>query len=189
MSFWGYLRGFIPWIIFAFFPVSVWQWGALAALVSGLLVFGRQRSVGVPIDALILEIGNVVYFIGVAVLAFAAPHTPVRSYVVALSFVWLALTAWGSLAIGRPFTLGIAKQTTRPELWGRPEFRHVTVVIAAVWALAFTLTALGTGLLEAIHAGPVPDVVVEIVGVAVPAVFTAYYPKIMQARYAARAAT
>jgi hypothetical protein len=54
----------------------------------------------------------------------------------------LGVIAWASLAIRRPFTLGIAKQSTPGELWGRPEFLRVNVIITLVWAVSFTLGAL-----------------------------------------------
>jgi len=75
---------------------------------------------GENFDALIIEIGSGIFFAGLVVLAFVAPESVLLGYSTALSSAALAVIAWGSLAIRRPFTLGIAKQTTPRELWAQP---------------------------------------------------------------------
>jgi len=47
-----------------------------------------------------------------------------------------------SLAIGRPFTLQYARETTSPEIWNRPEFMAVNRRITLVWAAAFAVLVL-----------------------------------------------
>jgi hypothetical protein len=181
----NYLRGFIPWIAFAVIPG--WQWGALTALLIGFFLLNKQHRAGVGMDALILETSTVVYFVALAVLAFSAPHSPLHTYSGVLSFAWLALTAWGTLAVRKPFTLGIARLSAPREYWNTPQFLHINVVITTVWAAAFTLTAVAIAISDLANGGTVVNIVCEVVGFAVPAVFTARYPKIVQARYAAQA--
>src|SRR5262245_22390175 len=108
----SYLRTFLPWIAFAVVPSGMWQWGALAALVAAVAVIGQQVRAGAGPDALIIELGSVVFFAVLAVIAFADPHSGIHDYSAALSSGTLAVIAGGSLAIGKPFTLGIAKRTT-----------------------------------------------------------------------------
>lgn len=117
------------------------------------------------------------------VLAFAAPQSPLHPYTDTASFGWLALTAWGSLAIRRPFTLGIARLSTPREYWDTPQFMRINVVITTVWAAAFTLTAAAVAVCDASRAD-IAAIVCEVVGFVIPAVFTARYPKIAQARLA-----
>jgi hypothetical protein len=181
----NYLRGFIPWIAFAVIPG--WQWGALTALLIGFFLLVKQHKAGVGMDALILETSTVLYFAALAVLAFSAPFSPLHHFSGALSFAWLALTAWGTLAVRKPFTLGIARLSTPREYWNTPQFLRINVVITTVWAAAFTLTAIAVVISEAANASTVVAIVCQVVGFVVPAVFTARYPKIVQARYAAQA--
>ncbi|GHJ35029.1 hypothetical protein [Streptomyces sp. TS71-3] len=181
----NYLRGFVPWIAFAAVSAAGWQWGALAGLVLGLVVFLATRRAGVPADALILEISTVSYFVLLTAFAFAVPDSPVAGYCGALSFSWLALTAWGTLGARRPFTLGIARRSTPREFWETPQFLRINNVITLVWATAFVLTAAAVAACDALHAGTGAQIACQVVGFAVPAVFTARYPKIVQARYAA----
>ena len=180
----NYLRGFIPWIAFAVISTAGWQWGALSGLVIGVVLLAGQRRSGVASDALILEISTVVYFAALTALAFAAPNSPLHPYSGVLSFGWLALTAWGTLAVRRPFTLGIARRSTPPEMWHTPVFLRVNVVITSVWAAAFTLTAIAIAICVASGLGSAASITCQVIGFVVPAVFTARYPKIVQARYA-----
>ena len=180
----NYLRGFIPWIVFAAMPSNDLKWAAVVALLVGVVLFRRQRRRGVEADAMILEISTIAFFAVLAALAYAAPHSSLPQYTGALSFVWLALTAWGSLAVRHPFTLGIARQGTSRELWNRPQFIPVNVVITAVWAAAFTLTGAAVAICEIAGAGTIASIACEAAGFVLPAIFTARYPKIVQARYA-----
>lgn len=181
----NYLRGFLPWIAFAALSGLGWQWGALAGLAIGLALIVRERKAGVAADALILETSTAAYFAVLTALAFAAPHCAVKPYVGAVSFGWLALTAWGTLALRRPFTLGIARRGTPPEYWHTPQFLRVNNVITTAWATAFLLTAAALAACDRWNAAEGVKIAVQVAGFAVPAVFTARYPKAVQARLAA----
>ncbi|MGW1196448.1 hypothetical protein ACWD4B_11430 [Streptomyces sp. NPDC002536] len=182
MNFLNYLRGFIPWIAFAAVSVAGWQWAAAAALVVGAALLVAQRRGGTAADSLILEHSTIVYFVALTALAFSLPHSGLRHYGGAMSFGWLALTAWATLAVGRPFTTGIAKRQTPPEIWDHPVFRRINVVITAVWAAAFTLTAVAMAAVTAAGLGSVVSVPVQVVGFVLPALFTARYPERVRAR-------
>ncbi len=178
----GYLRGFIPWIAFAAISSVGWQWGALAALVIGVWLLVKDRRSGVAADALILETSTVAYFAALTAFAFAVPHSPVRTYVGALSFGWLAATAWATLAVRRPFTLGIARRNTPREFWHTPQFLRVNTVITMAWATSFTLTAAAIAACDAAHTGSLATTCCQVIGFVAPAVFTNRYPKIVRAR-------
>lgn len=122
----SYLRSFIPWIAFAALSTVGWQWGALAGLIIGVSLVMRDRRTGVAADALILEASAIAYFTVLTVVAFALPHSPLEHYDGALSFACLALTALATLAVRRPFTLGIARRSN--------------TMITAAWATSFALT-------------------------------------------------
>jgi hypothetical protein len=181
----NYLRGFIPWIAFGALSSAGWQWGALAGLVIGLVLLMKDRKAGIAADALILEYSTIAYFAMLGAVAFASPHSPIEQYSGAISFTWLALTAWGTLAVKHPFTLGIARRTTPEEYWNTPQFLSINKVITVAWATSFVLTAIAVAAVTAAQAGTVADTACQVVGFLVPAVFTARYPKIVQARYAA----
>jgi hypothetical protein len=181
----NYLRGFIPWIAFAAVSPFGWQWGALAGLLLGLRLVVTYRRAGEAADSLILEHSTLLYFAVLTAVAFARTDSGLHHYTGALSLGWLAVTAWATLAVRQPFTLGIARRQTPPETWHTPVFLRVNVVITRAWAAAFTVTA---GILTAVAAaglGAAVSVPVQVAGFVLPAVFTARYPARVQARVAA----
>ncbi|MFE1951395.1 hypothetical protein ACFW9D_13090 [Streptomyces sp. NPDC059524] len=164
------------------------RWALLVGLALAVVLAGAQRRGGRGWDALVIEVSAALYFAGCTVAAFAAPDsTLVEHYASAGSSLWFALVAWGSLGVGRPFTLGIARTQVPRELWGNPVFHKVNVVISAVWAASFTVSGIGTAWLR--HAQPHDSVgrtVLTVLCVALPILFTVRYPDIARARAMAR---
>ncbi|MBB5119767.1 hypothetical protein AF335_12555 [Streptomyces eurocidicus] len=183
----NYLRGFIPWIVFAAVSSAGWQWGAVTALVAALVLLVQDHKAGIGGDSLILERSTVVFFAALSALAFAVPHSGLREYGGPLSAGWLALTAWVTVIVGRPFTTGIAKRHAPPEAWGHPLFRRINVVISSVWAAAFTLSAAALTGIQAAGLGLGVYIPVQVAGFVLPAVFTARYPDRARARARAQA--
>lgn len=183
-----YLRGFVPWIAFAAVSPAGWRWGAVAGLLLGIYRVVQDRRAGVAADALVLEHSTVAWFAALTVFSLALPDSPAQHYTGALSLGWLAATAWGGLAAGRPFTLGIARRQAPVELWEHPAFLRINVVLSTVWAASFTATAALLTVASAADLGSAVSVPLQILGFAAPAVFTARYPERARARLAAPAA-
>lgn len=183
----GYLRGFIPWIIAGVVSSFDWRWGAIAGLVSGLLLLLQYRFRGVGLDALILEISTVAYFVVVGAVAVADPGSALADHTDVISFGWLAATAWGTLAIRRPFTLGIAKRQTPPEYWDMPEFVRVNNHITSAWGAGFTFIGVSLAVCGAVDAPAWVGIAAHVFGLVGPAVFTKVYPARAQARLLAAA--
>ncbi|KIZ19323.1 hypothetical protein [Streptomyces natalensis] len=179
----GYLRGFIPWLVFAGVGSFGWQWGALAALVVSVALLLADRAGGLSLEFRLLEYGTIVFFVALAALAFARPHSGLHQYGSTLSMGWLALIAWASIAVRRPFTMAIARRMAPPEVWHTPLFRHINVVITAVWALSFTLSTAAHAVVSAQHLGLLASIPIQIAGFVLPARFTASYPERARARF------
>lgn len=178
----SYLRTFAPWIVYAVVPTADWNWGALAALLVSLAVIAQQTRAGRSLDALIIEIGSAVFFAAITVLAFAAPHSALHPYAPALSSGALALIAGGSLAVRRPFTLGIAKQSTPREFWGQPMFIRTNVIITSAWTASFAIGAVVLGLVA--HQSTALAIT-QVAAFVIPAVFTVRYSAHIRAKVAA----
>jgi len=178
----GYLRGFAPWIVFAAVAAVDWRLGVLSGLVAAVaaILYARRAQ---SWDALLLDLGAAAFFLLLGVVGLTHPHSPIRGWAGTLSLAWLALIAWGSLAVRRPFTLGIARQSTPREMWASQVFHRVNVVITAVWAATFTAITLADTVVHLAHAGTASAVAVY-AGYLVPIVFTRRYPAIVRARYA-----
>ena len=185
----GYLRGFLPWIVFAILSTrGESRWGALAGLVLATVLLIVERRRGRGWDQVVIETSSALFFAGLALAAFTISPAPLGDYGPAVSLGWLALTAWGSLAIRKPFTLGIARTMAPPEVWQSPLFYRVNAVLTTVWATGFSGTSLTlVALLRLAPHATVAVIAVKLLGFVLPAAFTAYYPKAVRAR--ARRAT
>lgn len=178
------LLGFAPWILYAIIATGdEWRWGAITGLVIALVLVVVDRRAGRAWDEMVIESSAAVFFACLTVLSLIDPHSFLTPYGPALVNVWLAGTAWGSLAIRRPFTLGIARTMAPKEAWNTPAFYRVNAVITTVWASAFTVAAVSlTFVLAAAPHATAVVIAIKVITFAAPAVFTARYPKVVQAR-------
>ncbi|KAB8196508.1 hypothetical protein FH608_007170 [Nonomuraea phyllanthi] len=173
------LLGFLPWILYAVIATGdEWRWGAITGLVIALVLVALDRRAGKTWDMMVIETSAALFFACLTVLSLAAPHSPLTPYGPALVNVWLAGTAWGSMAIRRPFTLGIARTMAPKEVWETPQFYRVNAVITAVWAVAFTIAAISlTIVLNVSPHATTLVIAIKVLSFVLPAVFTAWYPK------------
>jgi hypothetical protein len=163
------------------------RYGALAGFLLALRLLRADRRAGRAWDELVIEASSAVFFGGLALAACTVSHAPMGDYGTAGSVGWLALTAWASLAIRRPFTLGIARTMAPAHVHNTRAFFHVNAVITTVWAAAFTLNAAALALL--IHLAPgntTALIAAKIAGFVLPAAFTSWYPKAAAARRGAQ---
>ncbi|MGR6913570.1 hypothetical protein ACU635_04895 [[Actinomadura] parvosata] len=173
------LLGFLPWIVYAFIATGdEWRWGAIAGLVIAAALVTVDRRSGKAWDEIVIETSAAVFFACLTVFSLVVPDSPLTPYGPALVNVWLAGTAWGSLAIRKPFTLGIARTMAPKEVWETPRFYRVNAVITTVWAAAFTVAAVSLTLVLSVapHATTLV-IAIKALSFALPAVFTAWYPK------------
>jgi hypothetical protein len=129
------LLTFSPWITYAVLSsVTGWQWALIAAaVVQAVLAVRLVRHHQLDV----LSVGTLVFFVAMSVVALIDPHSPIHRWIPAIAYGVLALIAGTSLAIGRPFTLSIAKRTTPEEVWARPEFIAINRFLTAVWSVSF----------------------------------------------------
>ncbi|MEU8193346.1 hypothetical protein AB0C10_06140 [Microbispora amethystogenes] len=180
-----YVLTFLPWIVFSVLSTNgEARYGAGAGLLVSIVLLVADRRAGRGWDEIVLEFSSGVFFAALALVAFTVTPAPFGAYGPAVSVGWLALTAWGSLAVRRPFTLGMARRSTTPEVHATEIFYRVNAVITTVWAAAFTLSAVALALLLAFEPQATAALVtVKVCGLALPALFTVRYPRIVRARY------
>lgn len=106
MGIMAYMRGFYPWIAAGFVSAVDWRWGAVAGVVVGVLLLLQDRRRGVAMDAMVLEISTIIYFVIIGVIAFSSPDSSIQDHSDVISFAWLAGTAWGSMALRSPSRSG-----------------------------------------------------------------------------------
>jgi hypothetical protein len=182
----SYVIGFAPWIIWAVLSGSNWRVGLCVAALAALALAVRARH---QHDLDLLTAVTFLFFAVMAVIALADPQSGLHNWTTALSAGALAVIAWVSLAVRRPFTLSIAKKQVPEEAWNHPLFLRTNDVITAVWAGAFTLSCLACALI--VHANRKDSaalIVAQVLGFAVPMGFTVLYSNRAKGEELARAA-
>jgi hypothetical protein len=162
------LRGFAPWIVYAVVSSVGWQWGALAALIVTIASLIVDRRQGVALDAQILGLSSLAFFVALTAFAFADPASPVKNFDGPLSFGFLALVAITSLLIRRPLTLGLARDRVTAEIADGPQFVHINMTITGLLAAAFTVSAVAGTITTAAHAGAFESIAPQVIAFVVP---------------------
>jgi hypothetical protein len=136
--------GFLPWIAFMIiagpstFELAA---GVALALAVALAVAGLALGIGLKL----LDVAGILFF-AVLVLAGAVGGTDLRATLEdsagALSSFALGVVALGSLALGHPFTLDYAKQSTPRQYWDSPRFLQTNQVLTAVWGGVFLASGI-----------------------------------------------
>ena len=122
------------------------------AVAVGLLVRDRLRGAR---EVNVLEAGTAVLFGALA--ACAAFMTDIAWSVGLVRLVvdgGLMLLVLAGAALGRPFTLAIARARVTPERAATPEFLRINRLVAIVWAGAFGVLALADVVLMLVPDGP-----------------------------------
>jgi hypothetical protein len=164
---------FVPWILFwVIGGPSTWETASIAALLAAALLTlmsietpggggvltallgGDRTSRGYDFRRIkLLDAATVVFFAALVVVSLLTSRHDVNQldkYSQALSSGALGLIALGSIVFGHPFTVDYAKESTPPQVWNTPVFKHINLVLTAVWTVVFLACAV-LGLL-AVHA-------------------------------------
>jgi intracellular septation protein A len=129
---------FMPWIVFGvasgFNHWRVATGGGLILCVVYLAVLWR-RGISIKLNDWTTLI---VFVIGaVLTIGLRSPVFPVYGAVI----IWscFALGAWGSVAVGHPFTEVYAREKPPPEFWEHPVFIRLNMLMTLVWCGLMTV--------------------------------------------------
>jgi hypothetical protein len=134
----SFIVAFAPFIVFAVLmrAVSV-RVGLLAACLLAASIGARDMARGR--QPKIFEVASVVLFGGLAALSFVPGIRWTTAGVRLVVDSALLAIALGSVVLGRPFTLQIAREQVPPELWATKVFLRVNQAITLAWAAAFAV--------------------------------------------------
>lgn len=134
------LLGFSPWLLFgALLPLAGLLPASLTALTASLAlcVLDRLRgSYKAP------ELVAAAFFAALPLCAPLGWDWPVHNLGLAIHLA-LSAMAFGSIAIGSPFTLQYARDDWPREYWHLPQFVTVNRLMTAVWGVLFLVGGLG----------------------------------------------
>ena len=138
MSFLKLLISFAPWIAFLIIArdtLTRVEIGLVAALVLSVVMAVLKLHRGI-----VMWVGLIFFSVAtVAVLVFHDMWTVRHLGVLANGA--LAVGAWGTLAVRKPFTLEYARAHTDPAKWNDPLFIRVNVQLTTAWSAAFSISA------------------------------------------------
>ncbi|MFG2293434.1 hypothetical protein [Streptomyces sp. NPDC048603] len=181
--------GMAPWIIFSLLVgPGRFELAVGLALLSAVALVVTGRIVNRGSSWKILEIADVVFFAVLAVIGALASDGTLRwleTYAGELSNIALTLIAFGSIAVGVPFTIQYAKEQVDPALWDTPAFLRTNRIITAAWGLAFLVAALAGAYGDLVLHNPDnlwTGWVIQILAIVAAVRFTVWYPDVARAR-------
>jgi len=135
-----FLLGFMPWLLFLFLSgptlASLERSIIICLLASVIFNFGELRK------GFILQWGTLFFFMACAITVNFSHSMFVAKNMGIISNGFLAGLIWGTVLIGKPFTLQYARADLPKEQWGDPALIHSCRFIAIIWALLLTFSAL-----------------------------------------------
>jgi uncharacterized membrane protein len=156
-----------------------------AAVTFGLLASAGLLSLmaGKEIRIKLLDWVLLGYFVLAAVATFAVRSAAFPGYSSIVIWVLYAAVTGISIAVGAPFTLEYARESTPPELWSNPGFLRVNRIISMVWGLGFVLNiVLSTIALNSRYSPMLVGTLAPLLVMGACSIFTLRYTKISRAR-------
>ncbi len=139
MSFVKLLLSFAPWIAFLIIARDTMhrvEIGLVTALVVSVVMAVLKLHRGI-----IMYIG-LIFFTGATMAVLGFENVWTIRHLGVLANGALAIGAWITLLINKPFTLEYARQHTDPAKWSDPVFIRVNEQLTTVWAITFTLNTV-----------------------------------------------
>ncbi len=134
------LRGFLPWILFFALSghsnTSV-EMATSAALISHIIFNHHALKKG-----FVLDWGTLLFFVLFSINVFILQYIAITNNGFLISNCALAVIAWISLIISKPFTLQYAKSHVALEVTKSPLFILINYILTVAWAILLSLMAL-----------------------------------------------
>ena len=178
------VMAFLPWVIFGVASgFNHWRvaagGGLILCVVYLVLLTRRGASIKLP------DCATLAFFVIASVMIVGLRSTTFTVYSAVVVWACFAVAAWGSVAIGRPFTAAYARESAPTEFWEHPVFIRLNLLMTLVWCGLMTIN-IGIAEIGVIVGG---NVAKPILSFAVPMVLLASgfaFNKRFPARYLAR---
>ncbi|MFB0630141.1 hypothetical protein [Streptomyces sp. AB3(2024)] len=110
-----------------------------------------------------------------------------ETYAGEVASLTLTVIAFGSMAVGMPFTLQYAREQVDPSLWHAPAFLRTNYMITGAWGLAFLVAAVAGAYGDLVLHNPNniwTGWIIQILVIVAALRFTVWYPQVVRARAA-----
>lgn len=176
------IKIFLPWILYFMIASSTYGGLKLAiilAAVSSLLIELKYLKKG-----FILSWVTLAFFAFMLVVVVLFKNAWVMQHAWVLSNGTLALMAWTSMLVRKPFTIQYAKQQVSSDKWAHPLFFKINYCITFVWAMCFSFGFV-TNMLE-LYAAAAHHWIYELcynIAIVLAIWFTSWFPKWCRERF------
>ena len=129
---------FLPWIVSGVASgFNHWRLATGGGLILCMVYLAVLNRRGISIKLPDWTMLTVFVIGSVLTIGLRSPVFPVYSAVI----IWscFALGAWGSVAIGRPFTTAYARESAPREFWEHPVFIRLNLLMTLVWCGLMTV--------------------------------------------------
>jgi hypothetical protein len=139
----GLFTAFVPWIVFWVLVGNV-DFGLACLIPLAIVALQTFRTVRAGAVPKVLEIGTLIVFAVLTVIAFVGDDDVLERWFQPISNGGLFLIALGSVLIGKPFALQYAREEVPPEVQESPLFLRTTLIITWVWIAAFAVMTVSS---------------------------------------------
>jgi hypothetical protein len=172
--------GFGVWVVYGIlYGLGYWTAAAVAGLATMLAIVARENRTA---NVKIIDLTSLGFFVLALIMMSTLGGQAFNRYHIILVWGVFAVVTWATILLGFPFTLQLARERTRREVWSEPLFRRVHLRLTAVWGVIFTLDT--TLAIVAVGASYVRILSVIIPGASM--IFGFVFSRIYLARYRSR---
>ena len=134
------LKSFLPWVVFFALcnhSSSSIEIATIAALASQVFFNYKTLKKG-----FVLDVGALLFFMLLALNVFVIKNQVITDNAYLISNCALAMIAWFSIIVLRPFTLQYARETVSIEIAHSKLFKVINYLLTGIWAILLSLMAL-----------------------------------------------
>jgi intracellular septation protein A len=132
------VMAFAPWILYGFASgFNHWRMATGGGLILCIVYLAVLSRRGISINLTDWTMLTIFAVGAVLTIGLRSPVFPIYSAVI----IWtcFALGAWGSVAVGHPFTEVYAREKAPPEFWEHPVFIRLNLLMTLVWCGLMTV--------------------------------------------------
>ena len=118
------------------YALGHWTAAAVAGLAIMLAIVAREKRTA---NVKIIDLTSLGFFVLALIMLLTVGDQVFNRYHIILVWAVFAVVTWATILVGFPFTLQLARESARREVWREPLFRRVHLRLTTVWGAIFTL--------------------------------------------------
>jgi hypothetical protein len=121
------------------YALGHWTAAAVAGLAIMLAIVAREKQTA---NVKIIDLTSLGFFVLALIMLLTVGDQLFNRYHIILVWGVFAVVTWATILVGFPFTLQLARESARREVWREPLFRRVHLRLTTVWESSLRSTRL-----------------------------------------------